>query len=73
MSGGTCIDCALREGGACYRRLATSPRIRYRYEKRKVGLGLTDWCVGMTPRPRPIVHVETESCPHWRGMGWSAR
>ncbi|HET6496633.1 MAG TPA: hypothetical protein VFH61_14845 [Thermoleophilia bacterium] len=62
---GTCRDCSMQCGDACYRRIATSPRIRYRYEKRKVGLGLTDWRIGMTPRPRCIAHPDSESCRHW--------
>jgi hypothetical protein len=61
-----CASCGLYGDEGCYRRFAKSHGPKYRYEKRKVGQGVTPWCVDIMPRPRPIADPQKDSCSDWR-------
>lgn len=60
-----CQSCGLG-GESCRLRFSKSPKPKYKYEKRKTGLGIQDWCVAVHPAPRKIARPEKESCEAWR-------
>ncbi len=61
-----CSTCGLYGDAGCYRRFAQSHDPHYRYEKRKVGQGVVDWCIEVLPRPRLVAHPDNDFCPDWR-------
>ncbi len=63
----TCRHCGLG-GEFCLLRFSKSPRPHYSYEKRQMGEGLADVCVGIDPAPRKIANPAKESCPEWRDV-----
>ena len=60
-----CKSCGLG-GSSCYLRFSKSPSPRYKYERRKSGLGIQDVCIGISPAPRKVNRPDKESCPDWR-------
>jgi len=62
-----CTSCGLHGDAGCYLRFAKlSHAPVYRYEKRKVGLGITDWCIEVLPKPRHVADPDKDACPEWR-------
>jgi len=62
-----CKSCGLG-GESCRLRFSKSPKPHYVYERRKVGLGLASWCIGVHPAPRKIARPDKDSCPSWRDI-----
>jgi len=49
-------------------RFSKSPKPHYAYNKRQMGEGIVDVCVGIAPAPRKITNPAKESCPDWRDV-----
>ena len=62
-----CQSCGLG-GDSCRLKFSRSPQPVYKYEKRKSGLGIQDWCVGISPAPRKVKRPDIECCPDWRDI-----
>lgn len=60
-----CKSCGLG-GESCRLRFSKSPKPRYVYEHRQVGLGATSWCIAVHPAPRKIARPDKERCEAWR-------
>jgi hypothetical protein len=64
----TCRKCAIG-GATCLLRFSKSPKPRYKYERWKTPEGgISDHCVDVMPRPRPIANPMKETCPAWRDV-----
>jgi hypothetical protein len=61
-----CHACGLHGDDGCYLRFSKSPRPKYVYEHRQVGLGVTSWCVGVFPKPRHVRRPDSDTCEAWR-------
>ena len=62
-----CKSCGMG-GTSCYLRFSKSPKPKYMYEKRQVGLGIVDWCISVHPAPRKIANPAKERCEAWRDI-----
>jgi hypothetical protein len=69
----TCRKCAIG-GATCLLRFSKSPKPRYKYERWKTPEGgISDHCVDVMPRPRPIKDPSKETCPEWRDNAGNSR